>query len=173
MLNDVPRTKDSGSAPEVDFAVQVYSDIACNRCGCVCDDLSISVAQDRIVEFQPHCSVANPWFESLRTALPSSPADINGRDVDLEEALDDGLGDLLDLLELVDEGAQVLVGLQLDPLVLVVEQLDVELLHHADFLLGVALNKSGNEAYQSCTTSMSTSTAALRTIQSGSEHICV
>jgi len=41
----------------------------------------------------------------------------------------------------VDEGPQVLVGLQLDPLVLVVEQLDVELLHHADFLLGVALNK--------------------------------
>jgi formylmethanofuran dehydrogenase subunit B len=89
MLNDVPRTKDSGSAPEVDFAVQVYSDIACNRCGCVCDDLSISVTQDRVVEFQPDCSVANPWFESLRTALPSSPADINGHDVDLEEALDE------------------------------------------------------------------------------------
>ena len=87
MLNDVPLTEDSGSASDV--AVQVYSDIACNRCGCVCDDLSISVAQDRVVKFQPDCSVATPWFESLRTALPSSPADINGRAADLEEALDE------------------------------------------------------------------------------------
>ncbi len=89
MLNDIPLTEESGSASGTDVAVQVYSDIACNRCGCVCDDLSISVSQNRVVKFEPDCPVADPWFESLRTALPSSPADINGRDVDLEEALDE------------------------------------------------------------------------------------
>lgn len=89
MLNNVPPTEDSWAASDANVAVQVYSDIACNRCGCVCDDLSISVAQDRIVRFQPDCSVADPWFESLRTALPSSPANINGRAVNLEEALEE------------------------------------------------------------------------------------
>lgn len=91
MPNDFPLTENSDSASESDVAIQVYSDIACNRCGCVCDDLSLSVAQDRIVRFLPDCSVAEPWFESLRTALPSSPAEINGRAVDLSDALEESV----------------------------------------------------------------------------------
>lgn len=89
MSNNVPQTENTGSASHADVAVQVYSNIACNRCGCVCDDLSLNVAQNRIVQFRPDCSVADPWFETLRTSLPSSPADINGRAADLEEALDE------------------------------------------------------------------------------------
>ena len=89
MRNNDQLTEDSNSASKADFAVQVHSDIACNRCGCVCDDLTVSVADGCVVKFQPDCSVADPWFESLRTALPSSAAEINGHAVDLEAALDE------------------------------------------------------------------------------------
>jgi formylmethanofuran dehydrogenase subunit B len=89
MPDDSSLTVNAGSESDSGVAVQTYSDIACNRCGCVCDDLSISVADDRIVKFQPDCKVAEPWFDSLRTALPSSPADINGHAADLDEALDE------------------------------------------------------------------------------------
>ena len=89
MPDDSSLTVNAGSESESGTAVQIYSDIACNRCGCVCDDLSVSVANDRIVNFQPDCSVARPWFEALRTALPSSPADINGQAANLAEALDE------------------------------------------------------------------------------------
>lgn len=89
MLNDSFRTENAGSEAESGIKVQIHSDVACNRCGCVCDDLSISVADGRIVKYQPDCPVADPWFESLRTALPLSPANMNGRAADLTEALDE------------------------------------------------------------------------------------
>ena len=40
-------------------------DVACTICGCVCDDLAVTVRDKRIVGVQPGCPLAEPWFLSL------------------------------------------------------------------------------------------------------------
>ena len=68
--------------------LRILSDIACTRCGCVCDDLTLEVSEDGIQSFAPDCAVARPWFESLREPLPDTPAEIHGKPVQLDEAMD-------------------------------------------------------------------------------------
>ena len=68
--------------------LRILSDIACTRCGCVCDDLTLEVSEDGIQSFAPDCAVARPWFESLREPLPDTPAEIHGQPVQLDEAMD-------------------------------------------------------------------------------------
>lgn len=67
--------------------VQEFSDIACTRCGCVCDDLKVTVANNRIVKFSPGCLLAESWFRSLEQPMPTLPAEIAGRPASLEDAL--------------------------------------------------------------------------------------
>jgi formylmethanofuran dehydrogenase subunit B len=66
---------------------KVLTDIACTRCGCVCDDLQLEVSGDRILSFTPDCSVARPWFETLRQPLPAAPSEIHGKPAELDEAI--------------------------------------------------------------------------------------
>jgi len=67
--------------------LQILSDIACTRCGCVCDDLTLEVGVDRVVSFAPECSVARPWFDSLREPLALEIAEIDGQSASLNQAL--------------------------------------------------------------------------------------
>ncbi len=67
--------------------VQEFSDIACTRCGCVCDDLKVTVADNRIVKFSPGCSLAEPWFRSLEQPPSTLPAEVGGHPTALEDAL--------------------------------------------------------------------------------------
>lgn len=41
---------------------QVFEDVACTRCGCVCDDLRVTVRDGRIVQVANACPVSAPWF---------------------------------------------------------------------------------------------------------------
>ena len=43
-------------------------DVACTLCGCVCDDLTLTVRDNRIVRVQPGCPLAEPWFLALGEA---------------------------------------------------------------------------------------------------------
>jgi formylmethanofuran dehydrogenase subunit B len=65
---------------------QVFHDVACTVCGCVCDDLTIRVRNNEIVEVEPYCSLAAPWFERLRAARPVA-AMIEGQEASREAAL--------------------------------------------------------------------------------------
>ena len=67
--------------------VEEYTDIACTRCGCVCDDLRIEVADDRVVGFSPACALAEPWFRWLSQPLSATTAEICGNSVPLEQAV--------------------------------------------------------------------------------------
>lgn len=67
--------------------LEEYSDIACTRCGCVCDDLKIRVKDNRIVDFLPACSLAEPWFRWLSQPLSTDVAEISGQPVPLEQAV--------------------------------------------------------------------------------------
>jgi len=48
---------------------QAFSDIACTVCGCVCDDLQVTVEGDRIIEARRACRLAEPWFAALSQPL--------------------------------------------------------------------------------------------------------
>lgn len=45
---------------------QVITDVACNRCSCLCDDLTIGVEGQRVTSVAPACPIAEPWFLSQR-----------------------------------------------------------------------------------------------------------
>jgi len=54
---------------EID-ASQTISDVACTVCGCVCDDLRVTVSQGRLTRVEGACRLAEPWYASLDGAAP-------------------------------------------------------------------------------------------------------
>lgn len=55
----------------------VIEDVACTICGCVCDDLRITVRENRIVAAEGACQLAEPWLLAQNTHWPP-PASIEG-----------------------------------------------------------------------------------------------
>ena len=62
-----------------------YQDVACTRCGCVCDDLCITVNDGRIVEAARACGLAESWFLDQGKDEPPV-ASIEGRPADFDQA---------------------------------------------------------------------------------------
>jgi formylmethanofuran dehydrogenase subunit B len=60
--------------------------VACTVCGCVCDDLRITVDGGRVTRAEGACRLAEPWFLSQDSRRPPT-ARIEGKEVELEEAL--------------------------------------------------------------------------------------
>jgi formylmethanofuran dehydrogenase subunit B len=67
--------------------IQRFENIACTQCGCVCDDLRISVENGRVAGAERACELAEPWFLSQGTRHPPA-ATIDGQESPLEAALD-------------------------------------------------------------------------------------
>jgi formylmethanofuran dehydrogenase subunit B len=67
---------------------QAYSDVACTVCGCVCDDLRVTVEQNRISQVEGVCKLAQPWFAALSAESTRSSAMVDGRAVSLAEAVE-------------------------------------------------------------------------------------
>jgi formylmethanofuran dehydrogenase subunit B len=57
---------------------EVFDDVACTVCGCVCDDLRITVGGGRITKAEGACSLAEPWLLGQDSRQPP-PAEIDGR----------------------------------------------------------------------------------------------
>ena len=68
--------------------LQTFSDVACTVCGCVCDDLRVTVSGDRISHVEGACRLAEPWFASLSAPPARPPAAIDGKPASLEEAVE-------------------------------------------------------------------------------------
>ncbi len=65
---------------------QEFTDVACTACGCVCDDLCVSVIDNRLASFTPDCPLAERWFHSVEAASQAE-VQIAGRAAPLDEAL--------------------------------------------------------------------------------------
>jgi formylmethanofuran dehydrogenase subunit B len=65
---------------------QIFEDVACTVCACVCDDLRVTVRDGRIVDYQPFCSRIGDWFEQ-QNARPFPAAFHAGTEIPLDEAL--------------------------------------------------------------------------------------
>ncbi|MDY3554527.1 formylmethanofuran dehydrogenase subunit B [Gemmata sp. JC717] len=60
---------------------RTFTDVGCTVCGCVCDDLAVTVADGRVVEAKGACRLADPWFRAQNSAAPPA-ALLDGRPSD-------------------------------------------------------------------------------------------
>lgn len=65
----------------------VTTDVACTVCGCVCDDLSMTVRGDRIVRAERACGLAETWFLRQHEHRPPA-ASVDGLETPFEEAIE-------------------------------------------------------------------------------------
>lgn len=65
------------SSASITNTPRVTSDVACTVCGCVCDDLSVTVEGQRITAARGACSLAEPWLLSQNATTPP-PAEVDG-----------------------------------------------------------------------------------------------
>jgi formylmethanofuran dehydrogenase subunit B len=73
-------------AETIDLSLRVVENFACTGCGCVCDDLRVTVAGDRIVRAERACVLAEPWLLGQSHERPPA-AEMEGQAVPLEEAI--------------------------------------------------------------------------------------
>ncbi len=65
---------------------KVFTAVACTVCGCVCDDLRITVSGKRIVKAEGACELAEPWLLAQDSRQPPE-AQIDGRPATVDEAV--------------------------------------------------------------------------------------
>jgi formylmethanofuran dehydrogenase subunit B len=66
---------------------QRIDNVACTVCGCVCDDLRITVDGERVVRTEGACRLAEPWYLGQGDQRPPV-SEIEGQPVALESALE-------------------------------------------------------------------------------------
>jgi len=64
---------------------QIIENVACTVCGCVCDDLTLTIERNRIGRAQRACTLAEPWLLGQEAAHPPA-AEIDGHPVAWEAA---------------------------------------------------------------------------------------
>lgn len=63
-------------------------DVACTQCGCVCDDLTVRVQSNRLISWDPPCSLADPWYKILSELDDyGPPVQIQNAPVSFEQAV--------------------------------------------------------------------------------------
>ncbi len=65
---------------------QTIEDIACTACACVCDDLKITVRDNRIVRAERACKLAEPWFLG-QNSVQAPAATVRGQTASYDEAV--------------------------------------------------------------------------------------
>src|SRR5689334_11796427 len=65
----------------------IVNDATCLACGCLCDDIVLTVAGGRIVEARNACEVGRAWFLEPRDQERNPPATREGRPVEPGEAV--------------------------------------------------------------------------------------
>jgi formylmethanofuran dehydrogenase subunit B len=67
--------------------MEVHDDVACTVCGCVCDDLRITVQDNRITRAEGACQLAERWFLDQNTTRPPAAA-VAGRPTGFAAAIE-------------------------------------------------------------------------------------
>jgi formylmethanofuran dehydrogenase subunit B len=65
---------------------RTVANVACTVCGCVCDDLRVTVEDGRVCRAEGACFLSEPWLLAQGTARPPV-AEVDGKAAPLEEAV--------------------------------------------------------------------------------------
>src|SRR5687767_13263384 len=68
-----------------DQGPMTHSSVGCTVCGCVCDDLAVTVEGGRVTAARGACYLAEPWFLSQNATHPPATT-IDGQPVEPEQA---------------------------------------------------------------------------------------
>src|SRR4051812_14690128 len=68
-------------------ASTVVANVACTGCGCVCDDLRVTVRGTRIVRAERACAMAEQWLLA-QDAAADGRAEADGRPIAVEAAIE-------------------------------------------------------------------------------------
>jgi formylmethanofuran dehydrogenase subunit B len=71
--------------------MKTFDDVACTVCGCVCDDLRITVDGARIVNARGSCQLAEQWFLTQDSQQPPA-AEVDGQAAAWEQAVQRAAG---------------------------------------------------------------------------------
>ncbi|MFT5094055.1 MAG: formylmethanofuran dehydrogenase subunit B [Porticoccaceae bacterium] len=74
-----------------DSGTTTVDNVACTMCGCVCDDLRLTVADGRVVGVSPGCALAEPWLLG-QSSFDKPSCSIGGQPVSLDEAVQHAAG---------------------------------------------------------------------------------
>src|SRR4029077_3344793 len=74
------------TTPASEGLLKVVQDATCTYCGCVCDDIDLSVAGDRIVEAKRACVLGKSWFLNHPTEKRASCL-IEGKPASVDEGI--------------------------------------------------------------------------------------
>ena len=66
--------------------VQVIEDVACTVCGCVCDDLTLSIEDGKVVSVERACTLSEPWLLQ-QSENHEEPAKIDGKATSFDNAV--------------------------------------------------------------------------------------
>ncbi|MSR30650.1 MAG: formylmethanofuran dehydrogenase subunit B [Gemmataceae bacterium] len=75
--------------------MKVVANATCTFCGCVCDDIELTVEGDHITKAKNACVLGKAWFLNHHVE-PGPSARIRGKEVSLEEAMDEAARILTD-----------------------------------------------------------------------------
>ena len=70
----------------------LFENVACVRCGRLCDDLKVQVRDGRVVDVEGACPMARPWWKQPPGDLGESAATVDGRSAALDEAIARAVG---------------------------------------------------------------------------------
>ena len=62
--------------------------MTCLGCGCLCDDVTVRLEEQRVVQFEPDCPVGLRWFEAAAGARGEPAASVDGASVDAGVAVE-------------------------------------------------------------------------------------
>ncbi len=62
--------------------------MVCLACGCHCDDLAVSLVGDEITDVAAACSIGRHWFLGRERDATTASAQVDGRAVDLDQAME-------------------------------------------------------------------------------------
>ena len=73
-------------ATEKDDGLKIVKDATCTFCGCVCDDIELTVENDHITKAKRACVLGKAWFLNHAVEQGSSCL-IDGREATVEEGV--------------------------------------------------------------------------------------
>ncbi|WP_169972999.1 molybdopterin-binding domain-containing protein [Tautonia rosea] len=74
--------------PTPSAEVRVLHDAVCTACGLLCDDITLTVSDDRIIEANRACHRGRSWFLADYQVADLPPASVDGNVVSVAEAID-------------------------------------------------------------------------------------
>ena len=70
------------------MTLKIVKNATCTFCGCVCDDMELHAEHDRIVKTKRACSLGEAWFKNHTAERLYPDAMVDGKPVELEEAIE-------------------------------------------------------------------------------------